>query len=44
VRDFQVYVEDIIDAINNIEKYTSGFTYNSFAKDQKTVDAGDKEL
>lgn len=26
MRDIQVYVEDIIEAINNIEKYTRGLT------------------
>jgi uncharacterized protein with HEPN domain len=39
LRDIQVYVEDIIGAINNIEKYTKGLTYEAFAKDKKTVDA-----
>jgi len=31
LRDIQVYVEDIIEAINNIEKYTRGLNYDSFA-------------
>jgi uncharacterized protein with HEPN domain len=39
LRDFQVYVEDIIDAINNIEAYTKGLTYENFVSDKKTVDA-----
>ena len=39
MRDFQVYIEDIIDAINSIEEYTEQLTYESFAKDKKTVDA-----
>jgi uncharacterized protein with HEPN domain len=39
LRDFQVYVEDIIDAINSIEEYTRGLTYDAFVKDRKTVDA-----
>ena len=39
MRDFQVYIEDIIDAINSIEEYTGQLTYESFAKDKKTVDA-----
>jgi uncharacterized protein with HEPN domain len=39
LRDFQVYVEDIIDAINSIEAYTKGLTYEGFASDKKTVDA-----
>ena len=39
MRDFQVYVEDILDAINSIEEYTKGLTYESFVSDKKTVDA-----
>lgn len=39
MRDFQVYVEDIVDAINSIEAYTKGLTYEGFVKDKKTVDA-----
>jgi len=39
VRDFQTYVEDIVDAMNSIEEYTKGLTYDAFAKDKKTVDA-----
>ena len=38
-RDFQVYIEDIIDAIDKIEEYTGQLTYESFIKDKKTVDA-----
>jgi uncharacterized protein with HEPN domain len=39
LRDFQVYVEDIIDAINSIETYTKGLTYEGFVSDRKTIDA-----
>ncbi len=39
MRDFQVYVEDIIDVINSIEEYTQGLTYETFVKDRKTIDA-----
>ena len=39
MRDFQVYVEDIIDAINSITAYTKGLTYEQFVSDRKTVDA-----
>jgi uncharacterized protein with HEPN domain len=37
LRDFQVYLEDIIDAIKHIEEYTEGLTYSQFVKDRKTV-------
>lgn len=39
MRDFQVYIEDIIEAINAIEEYTKGLTYEAFANDKRTVDA-----
>jgi len=39
LRDFQVYIEDIIDAMHSIEEYTGQLTYESFAKDNKPVDA-----
>ena len=38
MRDFQVYLEDIIGAIKSIEEYTANMTYDDFAKDEKTVD------
>jgi len=38
-RDFQVYIEDIIDAIDRIEEYNEQLTFESFVKDKKTVDA-----
>jgi uncharacterized protein with HEPN domain len=39
LRDFQVYIEDIIQAIDSIQTYTEGLTYNVFARDKKTIDA-----
>jgi uncharacterized protein with HEPN domain len=39
LRDFQVYIEDIIDAIDSIETYTKDLTYTYFVTDKKTVDA-----
>ena len=39
MRDFQVYVEDIVDAIDSIEEYTEELTFERFVKDKKTVDA-----
>ena len=39
MRDFQVYLEDIIEAIDSIEEYTKELTYAAFVKDKKTVDA-----
>ena len=34
-----MYLEDILNAINRIEEYTRGLTFNSFVEDRKTVDA-----
>jgi uncharacterized protein with HEPN domain len=39
LRDYQVYIEDIIVAIESIEAYTKGLTFEGFAGDKKTVDA-----
>jgi uncharacterized protein with HEPN domain len=39
LRDFQVYFEDILDAIDSIETYTKALTYDGFVGDKKTVDA-----
>jgi uncharacterized protein with HEPN domain len=39
LRDFQVYIEDILEAINSIQTYTGDLTYEGFASDKKTVDA-----
>jgi uncharacterized protein with HEPN domain len=39
LRDFQVYLEDIIDAINSIEAYTKDLTFEGFVAERKTVDA-----
>jgi uncharacterized protein with HEPN domain len=33
------YLEDIIEAAEKIDRYTSGMTYEEFADDDKTVDA-----
>ncbi len=38
-RDFRLFLEDIIDSINKIEKYTKGITIEKFKTDDKTADA-----
>ncbi len=38
-RDFKVYLEDILEAILKIRRFTSGFTLETFSKDSKTLDA-----
>lgn len=38
-REWRLRVEDILEAIARIERYTHGFTFEQFQADQKTVDA-----
>jgi uncharacterized protein with HEPN domain len=37
--DFQLYIQDILDAIERIDQYLSGMTFEEFSKDNKTIDA-----
>ena len=38
-RDFEVYLEDILQAIGKIRNYTVGLTRVEFEQDDKTIDA-----
>jgi len=38
-RDFLIYLEDIIDAIEKIEKYTQNIDFNKFSKNDMVIDA-----
>lgn len=38
-RDSRVYLEDILEAIARIQRYTRGLSREAFANDEKTVDA-----
>jgi uncharacterized protein with HEPN domain len=38
-RDSKLLLSDILDAVVKIKKYTSGFTYDTFISDSKTLDA-----
>lgn len=38
-RDYRLYIDDILDACEKIEKYTRGMSLNSFGEDTKTIDA-----
>ena len=38
-RDYKVYLEDILEAIGKIRTYTAGMSADSFASDDKTLDA-----
>ena len=38
-RDWKLRVEDILDCIGKIQRYTAGMTFDQFRIDQRTVDA-----
>jgi uncharacterized protein with HEPN domain len=38
-RDYRDYLHDILDAVNDIESFTIGQTYDEFVKDRKTLNA-----
>ena len=38
-RDWRQRIEDIVEALERIRTYTEGTTFDSFASDQRTVDA-----
>jgi uncharacterized protein with HEPN domain len=43
-RDFQVYLEDILEAIRKVRDYTAGLTEVGWADDPKTLDAVARNL
>jgi hypothetical protein len=43
-RSWRVRIEDILDAIDNIEHYVAGLDFDAFDADRKTVDAVDKRI
>jgi len=38
-RDYRLYLDDMLEAIGKIERYTEGLSYEQFRKDEKTNDA-----
>jgi uncharacterized protein with HEPN domain len=38
-RDSRLYLDDILDAVEKIENYVEGLTFEQFSEDSKTVDA-----
>ena len=38
-KDYGAYVQDILDAINEIEEFVRGLKYSDFIRDKKTVNA-----
>ena len=43
-RDYKVYIDDIIEAIERISDYTTGLSFETFFNDRKTVDAVNRNL
>jgi len=39
-----IYLQHVLQAIQNIDEYLKGFNYESFCKDNKTIDAVVREL
>jgi len=39
LRNYRLYLHDVKEAIEKIETFTKGFTFEEFAEDDKTVDA-----
>ncbi|MBM4121037.1 MAG: DUF86 domain-containing protein [Nitrospira sp.] len=38
-RDYKVYLEDVLEAIGKIRRYTTGLSMDALSKDDKTFDA-----
>jgi uncharacterized protein with HEPN domain len=38
-RDYRLYLDDILEAIDRIQGYVEGMDYSGFAADQRTMDA-----
>lgn len=43
-RDYKVYLDDIIEAIERIRDYTTELSFETFFNDRKTVDAVNRNL
>lgn len=43
-RDFNVYLEDVLNAIEKIDRYVANITFDTFIRDEKTVDAVARNL
>ncbi len=39
MRDFRIYLGDIIDAMEKIESFTAGLSFEEFRNDEKTISA-----
>jgi uncharacterized protein with HEPN domain len=39
MRNFRIYLDDIIDAMEKIESFTAGLSFEEFRSDEKTISA-----
>lgn len=39
VRDYKLYIEDILECIGKIKKYTRNLSFEQFSKNEKSIDA-----
>jgi uncharacterized protein with HEPN domain len=39
IRDYRLYIDDLLEAISKIEQYIEGISFEEFAVDSKTIDA-----
>lgn len=39
LRDYKLYIEDILNAIKKIKNYTRELSFKDFSRDEKTIDA-----
>ncbi len=39
MRNFRIYLDDIIDAMEKIESFTAGLSFEEFCSDEKTISA-----
>ena len=38
-RDYKVYLQDVLEAVQKVRQFTAGFTLHTFSQDAKTLDA-----
>ena len=38
-RDYRLYINDILEAIEKIKKYTKGLSFEKFSQNEMTIDA-----
>jgi uncharacterized protein with HEPN domain len=44
MRDYRIYLQDILQAIDNALEYVPGMSYETFVADKKTISAAVREL